>query len=375
MDLALGHPDPDLLPLELMREAAEDRFSQGDPLIIQYGSEKGDEGFREELAAFLAGQAEEHAAAKELFVSGGISQALDLICAVYTSPGDLVITEDPTYFLALKIFRDHGLRMKSVPVDKDGMDVDALEQLLAEETPSLVYTIPSFQNPSGVCMEDGRRRRLSALAERYGFYVVADEAYRLLRYKGEATRAFGDFAEGERVMALGSFSKILGPGLRLGWVRAASRTLHPLVTCGQLDSGGGLNPFTASIVKSALASGSMDRHLEYLRTVYSSRMRRLVGELGEKFGRYGTFSSPSGGYFVWVELENGLSAEKLAEAAAVEKVRFLPGYRCSPGSMGYEPSHNSASSIRLCISFNSEVRLSEGVARLARAAERAGASE
>ena len=373
VDMALGHPDPELLPLEMMRRAAEHRFGVGDPLILQYGGEKGDEGFRGSVSAFLSRFTGERADLQQLMISGGVSQSLDLICTLYTKPGTLVVVEDPTYFLALRIFEDHGLRVASVPTGPEGMDVDALDSLLERETPALVYTIPSFQNPRGFCMSDERRRRLVELAGREGFMVVADEVYRPLRYSGNQTTPFSEIEGSERVFSLGSFSKILGPGLRLGWIRGASRSLHRLVTCGRLDSGGGINAFTASIVKSALASGDMDAHLQRLREVYSARISSLTAALEEEFIEFGDFSVPEGGYFVWITLRRGLTAESLADAAKEEGVRFLPGTRCSPNGEavgGKPPGAGFFDSIRLSISFNSEDRLREGVARLARAAKR-----
>ena len=381
VDMALGHPSPGLLPLDLMRTAAEQRFDQGDPLILQYGQEQGDLGFRTELARFLEQRTGGDVAPETLMVTGGVSQAIALLCSLYTRPGDEVVVEDPTYFLALRIFADFGLKVTSLPGDAEGLDPEALEDYVRTRNSAVplrfLYTIPVFQNPTGKTLSSKRRQRLINLAEKYGFLIVADEAYQLLGYEVAPPPPMACSAS-SKVISLGSFSKILGPGLRLGWLQAgagadlpsearggagtdlrtAPEHIQKLINCGMLDSGGGLNPFTSSIVRSMFQSGSMDRHLDRLIDVYRQRMNVLSRSIRTELSEYMEFKSPGGGYFIWLKLPDGVDTRRLKKAAPSYKVNFIPGSRTS--SQGSFEQY-----LRLSISYNDELRLQLGVQRLA----------
>ena len=210
-------------------------------------------------------------------MTAGASQALDLICTLYTQPGDVVFVEEPSYFLALRIFADHRLRVVGVPTDAEGLRIDALEELLRQQRPAFLYTIPTHQNPAGFTLPLARRRRLVELAQQHGFLVVADEVYHLLSYGAPPPPPLASWAATGAVLALGSFSKILAPGLRLGWLQAAPEHIHRLVTSGLLDSGGGLNPFTSGLVRVALERGWQEEHL--------GRLRRRLPQADRRHGR------------------------------------------------------------------------------------------
>ena len=170
IDFGVGQPSADLLPFELVRAASERFFAQRQPIELNYGEKPGDARFRTALAEFLTRRAGGHAAtADSLFLTAGTSQALDFVCQRFTRPGDIVFVEEPSYFLAFQIFRDHGLEIVGIPLDGQGMDVDALERELARRRPKLVYTIPSFDNPTGQTLSDERRERLVALERRARF--------------------------------------------------------------------------------------------------------------------------------------------------------------------------------------------------------------
>ena len=375
VDMALGHPSPGLLPLDLMRTAAEHRLDQADPLILQYGHEQGDTGFRTELAGFLERRTGGEIAPESLMVTGGVSQAIALLCSLYTRPGDEVVVEDPTYFLALRIFADFGLKVTSLPGDSEGLVPEALEEYLQTRDSAVplrfLYTIPVFQNPTGKTLSAKRRQRLIELAEKYELLIVADEAYQLLAYEVSPPPPMACSAS-SKVISLGSFSKILGPGLRLGWLQAGSERgaesehIKKLVSCGMLDSGGGLNPFTSSIVRSMFQSGNMDRHLDRLIDVYRQRMKVLSRSIWTELPESAEFVHPGGGYFLWVKLPDGVDTHSLKKAARSYKVNFIPGSRTSPRGSFQQY-------LRLSISYNDEVRLQLGVRRLAEALK--GASE
>jgi 2-aminoadipate transaminase len=408
IDMALGHPSPALLPLEAMQRAAEHRFGQGDPLILQYGFEQGDAGFRTELAELLKERSGADVKADSLMVTGGISQALALLCSLYTRPGDEVLVEDPTYFLALRIFEDFGLKVTVMSGDEKGLDPDALEQYLhsksgggrsaagpagaapvhwpveAAQRPRFLYTIPVFQNPTGRTIPPERRRRLIEVAEKYGLLVVADEAYQLLSYREAPPSSFASTTSASdslaysvtsaaaggsaQVISLGSFSKILGPGLRLGWLQAGEEHLKKISGCGMLDSGGGLNPFTSTIVRSMFQSGDMARHLDRLIGEYRQRMDAVVESIGAELAGLAEVENPGGGYFVWVKLPKDIDARELKKRARRNNVNFLPGSSASPGGS----FHNY---LRLSVSYNDAERLQSGVKRLAGVLREAGSTE
>ena len=358
VDLGIGHPATDLLPKELLARASQHLFSGANNDFLQYGADAGDAHFRVALAAFLTEAYALPVAPETLFVTQGVSQALELLCASLTQPGEVVFVEEPTYFLALHIFRDHGLQVVPVPTDAEGMDTDALEVLLKAHSPRLVYTIPAHQNPSGVTLSRARREHLVALAAAHDFFVVADEVYQLLNYEGETIPPFARFAGSGRVFSLGSFSKILAPGLRLGWIQTAPEHLNTLARRGYIQSGGGLNPFTSAVVGSALESSSHE-HLEHLKRTYRQRRDALSDALAVLPVSYRV---PQGGYFLWLRLPEGVGANRLFDVAQAHGLGFQVGTKFSSrGGLG--------NYIRLCFAYYDPAALAEGAARLRRSLE------
>lgn len=357
IDFGAGHPGEALLPRTLLQDAAAQRLRQPDASLLQYGLEQGDGYFRHALAGFLSRRYAAPVDMEHLFVSSGASQALDLICTLYTQPGDVVFVEEPTYFLALRIFADHRLTVIPIATDAQGLDIDALEAALAQQRPALLYVIPTHQNPSGATLPLERRRRLVELSVRHNFLIVADEVYHLLSYDAAPPPPLASFAESGTVLGLGSFSKILAPGLRLGWVQAAPQHMTRLYTSGLLDSGGGLNPFTSALVRVLLEEGWEDAYLDNLHAVYRQRIAALDGEIQTQIGDTVRYVTPTGGYFFWLQLPETCDGETLLQHAAAHKVSFRPGVRFSGcgGLRNY---------IRLSFAFYEEDQLREGVRRL-----------
>ena len=178
----IGQPSADLLPVDLVRQASDAFFAKAQPLELNYGVTQGDERFLNSLAGFLTKGYGSPASAEELFVTGGNSQALDLVSSVFAKPGDTVFVEEPSYFLAFQIFRDHGLNIVGIPVDEDGLCVQSLQSELESHQPAFLYTIPSYHNPGGQSTTAARRQEIVALAREHDFLVVADEVYQLLYY-------------------------------------------------------------------------------------------------------------------------------------------------------------------------------------------------
>ncbi len=354
INLALGHPSPELLPLEPIRKAATHRLSTGDRLILQYGLEPGDLGFRHLLGEFLGLQPQ------RLFVTAGISGALDLICTTLTTPGDTVLVEDPTYFLARKVFADHHLRVVGTPTGENGVLLDELERRIREEKPRLLYLIPSYQNPTGATLSRDARERVLRLCREHGVLLIADEAYHLLGFNGLPAPSFAELGFSDTVITLGSFSKILGPGLRLGWAHAAPELLERFALSGVYDSGGGANPFAAAVVRSVLELGLMPEHLKTLRTTLAARRAVLYEALTAQLGAGFEVRYPEGGYFIWVRSTFPLDLETLTERARSHGVLVMPGSRASVAGA-------AADCVRLSFSYYDGSALRKGVERIAAA--------
>ena len=360
IDLGIGQPSLALLPVEVLREAAAHRLGRGDRHILQYGAAQGDGYFRRTLAHFLA---EHHGVPTEpdqLLITAGVSQALDLICTRLTRPGDTIFVEEPTYFLALFIFRDYRLNVVGIPMDDQGLIIEALEAELRKHRPALLYTIPAFHNPSAATLSVERRARLVALSQEHGFTIVADEVYQLLHYGAAPPPPLAAHVGTGTVLSLGSFSKILAPGLRLGWIQATPARLATLLHAGLLESGGGLNPFTSGIVQSVLELGLQERCLAHLKTVYAARAAALTGAVRRYLPEPIEVMEPAGGLFLWMRLRGQRDAQELLTAAVRHDVSFQPGSKFS--SVGGLRDY-----LRLSFTYYETDQLIEGVARLGRA--------
>lgn len=362
IDLGLGDPNPSLFPVEALRRAAEERFTQADTSFLQYGVEQGDGFFRAALAEFLSRNYGIPVAMESIFVTAGISSALDLLCTVLTQAGDTIFVEEPTYFLAPKIFADHQLNIVSIPIDEQGLNIEALEEQLRKHKPRLLYTIPIHHNPAGVTLTEMRRVRLLELAQQHGFFILADEVYQLLSYVGNAPKPFAANIEIENVISLGSFSKILAPGLRLGWVQAHERIIQRLIASGLLDSGGGMNPFTSAIVRSVIESGDLDANVQNLIRIYRSRLLKMDSLLKEHV-RAIRYTTPQGGYFFWLRLPEAMDAIEFRKQAKSLHVDVRPGtlFSCNHGLHNY---------IRVCFAYYDEEQIEEGILRLKQCLEK-----
>jgi DNA-binding transcriptional MocR family regulator len=358
IDLGVGQPDPSLLPLAVLSQAATHRLTQPDASLLQYGMEQGNEYFRRSLAQLLSDGYGVSVEPDRLFITAGATSGLDLVCTRFTKPGDTVFVEEPTYFLALRLFADRRLNVVGLPTDENGLVVGALEEKLSEIRPAFLYTVPTFHNPSGVTLTASRREHLARLSEQYGFYVVADEVYHLLAYTTVPPPPMVSYDASGTVISLGSFSKILAPGLRLGWIQTAPDIIHRLTHSGLLLSGGGMNPFTSAVVQSAIELGLQQNHLSRLIHIYRQRSADLEAALHENLSGSATFKNPGGGFFYWLRLPNDIDATALRKEAKKRGVNFQLGinFSAAAGLRNY---------MRLCFVYYDSERLREGVRRLA----------
>ena len=367
IDLGWGHPSPRLHPVDTLRRAAEIALAAGAPVPLQYGATQGYGPLLHSLAEFLTAQESYTAPVSpgELFLTAGASQAIDHATTLFTRTGDTVFVEEPTYYLIQSIFEDHGLNVVGVPTDKDGLRMDALKAMLESPDtprPKMLYIIPTYQNPSGSVLPSDRRRKLVELAQRHGFIVIADEVYNLLHYGEPPPPPIASFDDSDDgcVLSLGSFSKILAPGLRSGWIHARSPLIQRFANAGLTISGGGLNHFTSTLVHAVLEHGMLEDNISRLRRTYAERVAAMTAALQERLGDAVEFTAPGGGYFFWLTFTDGTDTDALLPAAQEHGVNYRPG-------TAFSASGAFTNAIRLAFALYEPDMLAEGIRRLAAA--------
>lgn len=327
VNFKVGQPAESMLPLNKLRESATHKFSEKDPMFLQYGHIYGYPKFRQSLAKFLSKGYDAIVDPERLFVTNGVTGGLALIMSLFCSSGDLVFLEEPSYFLALSIMKDFKMNVRQIPMESDGISITALEKTLQRGIrPKMLYCIPTCHNPTGRTMSITKRQRLVELSIQYGFTIIADEVYQLLSFPHVVPPPpMFTFDTAGTVLALGSFSKILAPSLRLGWIQAHPKLMSTIVNCGQLDSSGGINPVISGIVHSAIELGHQEQHLNWTKQTLWNRAETLMNAL-KKFLPDGiTFEVPDGGYFILVRLADHMVASDLLQVSLKHKVQFLPG--------------------------------------------------
>ena len=250
-----------------------------------------------------------------------------------------------------------------MPVDEDGLSVEALAAQLAalgreDKLPKLLYTIPNFQNPTGVTLTATRREAILKLAREYGFLIVEDDVYHDLAFEGNVPPSFYALANGRGVLRIGSFSKILSPGVRVGWLVAESEHIVRCADCGVMQMGGGANPFAAQVVAEYCRAGCLDSHIEQLRQVYRRRCEVTLQALERYMPAGVTWTHPRGGFFIWLTMPEGVKVAPLREAARAQGVLFVPG-------MGFFANGGGERNLRLAFSFVPPDEIERGVMILA----------
>ena len=365
IDLGLGQPNKAILPVDYMRRAAEMQFVEGLE-FLQYGAEWGDGHHRVALGEFLTEAYGITVEAEQLFSTNGNSQALEMLSTVLADAGDVVIVEEPTYFLAFQMFRDHGLEIRGVPIDSDGIVVEAMQAEVAAarragKRVAFVYTIPAFQNPTGVTMSAQRRTQLVAAATDDDVLIVADEVYHLLRFApGSMPLPMSAYVDDAPVLSIGTFSKILAPGMRLGWIHGSVERLTAFAESGLILSGGGLNPVTSALATAMICKGWQQEYLDWLRSTFARRAATMVEALGEHLPDGVEYDVPTGGYFVWLRLARGI------DGAAIRAAAKRRGVDVRQGAL-FSPTGALANHLRLSYAYYDDAEIADGVARLGQA--------
>jgi 2-aminoadipate transaminase len=331
ISLLLGHPDPATLNTPPFQEAVRRVMASPQAYhALEYGDEQGNRSLIEYLAGKIIREQQLALRVENLMVVAGSTHAVDMIARLYNRHSGAVIVEAPTYVDALHIFRDHGVDLHAVPVDGEGVIADELEMLLKHlsvtpNRPTLFYTIPNFHNPTGVTISEERRRQIIRLAEQYGFTIVEDDVYRDLAFAATLPPSFYALANGANVIQIGSFSKTLAPGLRLGWIVASPDVIQRFVYCGTTQMGGGANPLVAQIVAEYCGQGHWDDHIEQLRRLYRTRRDTMLAALARYMPSQVSWTKPAGGFFVWLTLPPNILAAEVKEVASKRGVMVAAG--------------------------------------------------
>ena len=368
ISFAGGFPDSAMFDVEGIRAATERALSQAPGAALQYGATEGYQPLREQLAAFMAAKGVSDATPEQLIVTTGSQQALDLIGKTMINPGDKVIVEAPTFLATIQCFRLYGADIITAPIDGEGVQTDALEQLIIEHRPKLVYLIPTFGNPSGATLSLARRKRVLELAAQYQTLVVEDDPYGDLYFDAApppSLLALSSQVPGSRdwLAHCGSLSKVLSPGLRVGWLMAPPALLANAVMCKQF-SDAHTSTFAQAVAAQYLQAGRMPATLAHVRQVYAERAQALCNALREQLGDAVEFVQPQGGLFVWLRLTGAGGKEQNAQAfaqRAIERgVAFVPG-------VPFFAQNPDPATLRLSFATADLDKIREGVARLAQA--------
>ena len=354
-----GFPDPSSLPKGDVIEATRVALERDGEWALQYGASLGYQRLRDELLIKLRRDQGIVASDENLLITNGASQGLDLLTQALCDPGDVVLSEEPTWSGAVQNFRAAGAEVVTIPLDAEGTDVEALARELAAivasgRQPKFFYTIPNFQNPTGVTTSLARRQRIVELAHQYGFVVIEDDAYSDLRYRGDRVSTIYSLDEQGLVVYLSTFSKIMAAGVRLGWVVAAANLIGTLAS---LKAEGGTSPFAGAVAAEFCASGTLVEHVAELKALYASRHNTMIAALRSSMPEGVSWTDPDGGFFVWMELPQAVSALKLSVKAREKGVEFLPGTACHFHGGG-------DNTLRLSYSFADEAQIKQGIGLL-----------
>ena len=368
ISFAGGFPDSAMFDVEGIREASALALSKEPGAALQYGATEGYNPLREQLALFMATKGVKNISPEGLIVTTGSQQALDLVAKTLLNPDDVALVEAPTFLATIQCFRLYGPKVLGVPIDAHGVQVDKLEAMIQQHKPKLVYIIPTFGNPSGALLTKERRLKILQLAVKYKTIVIEDDPYGDL-YFGEAPPpsmlALSDQVPGSRdwLVHCGSLSKVLSPGLRVGWMVAPPDLLARATMCKQF-SDAHTSTFAQATAAQYLLSGRMPATLNKVRSVYAERAQAMDQALQRELGDALAYTAPQGGLFFWANLTGTNGAVKdgntFAKSAIEKGVAFVPG---AP----FFANDPDLSSIRLSFATADLAKIEEGITRLGQA--------
>ena len=297
---------------------------------LQYGPERGTQSLIDFLVGKINREQDVSLRSGNIMVVAGSTHAVDMLSRLYVKLGGVVLVEAPTYADAIHIFQDHHIELCAVSIDEDGLIPSALETQVTRlheqgKAPNLLYTIPNYHNPTGRTLSEARRHEIIKLARRYDFLIVEDDVYRDLSFEGAMPASFYALANGDNVLSIGSFSKTLAPGLRLGWLLGAEDTIQRCINCGITQMGGGANPFMAYVVAEYCRSGHWEQHISHLQTLYKMRRDVALSALKQYMPADVEWAHPAGGFFIWLSLPKNVFAQHVKQLALQQGVSLAAG--------------------------------------------------
>lgn len=355
-----GLPASELFPTDEIGQACLRVLQKHPADSLQYSLSMGVPLLREFLAARVS--ASDHPVTVDnVFVTGGSQQGLDLVGRLFLEKGSAVITESPTYVGAIQAFNFYGVKYHPLPMDAEGLVTEGLEEAIKKTFPRFIYVVPNFQNPSGRTLSYLRRVHLVEVAAKYNIPIIEDNPYVELRYSGQTLPSLASLAPGG-VIQLGTFSKLISPGLRIGWICAPpeiNKFFEKVKQAVDLHT----NTFCQYVITEFVKDGALDRHIDKIRREYSHRRDVMLSALSDNLPSHVTWTKPDGGLFIWATLPEGVSALKLLPAAVEEKVSYIPG---GP----FFAEGGGENTMRLNFSNASPERIVEGMKRLGRVLHR-----
>jgi 2-aminoadipate transaminase len=357
ISFAGGLPAPELFPVEEMRVASDLVLKEAGPVALQYATTEGNPRLREQIAERMGRKNGIKTTAANILMTSGSQQGLDYSARVFVDPGDVIIIESPSYLGALNAFKACEPNFIAIPTDENGMIMEELEKVLATtERVKMIYVIPDFQNPSGRTWPLERRKQFMEIINKYEIPTIEDNPYGDLRFKGEFLPALRSMDEKDLIIYFGTFSKILSPGFRMGWINASTEIVEKVNLIMQASA---LQTPTinALVISKYLDMFDIDAHVEKIRAVYKRRCQLMIDTMRAEFPPEVKFTDPDGGLFTWVELPEGIDTRELAPKAMAQNVAYVPG-------SGFYPSGTTKNCMRLNYSNATDERIVEGIKRL-----------
>lgn len=358
ISFAGGMPAPELFPTEDFAAAAQAALAEPNGALasLQYGFSEGYSPLRQLVHEGLEAEGID-APVSQILITTGSQQAVDMVAKLFIDPGDVVVVENPTFLGALQSFNSYQATYATVPMDDEGLDLAALEAAFQQHRPKLLYVITSFQNPTGASMSEARKAEVFALCERYDVLILEDDPYGDLYYEGARPSTLKALdTKGDRVLLMRTFSKVLAPGLRVGYLvfhEDLMKKMMPIKQSADLHTPG----FNQVAIAEYIKAGHLERHLRLLRETYGHRRDVMLAAMAREFPASCTWTRPGGGMFIWVTLPEGISTAELLAEAVESKVAFIPGkpfYALGGGE----------NTFRLNFSNASDAQIEEGIARL-----------
>jgi 2-aminoadipate transaminase len=365
ISLMLGHPDPATLFTSELRNVMQRVINSPQSYTaLQYGPEQGTQSLINFLVEKINREQGLSIQSSNLMLVAGSTHAVDMLARLYARLGGVVLVEAPTYADAIHIFRDHQIELCSIPVDEYGLLTGELEKQVAQlqstgKFPSILYTIPNFHNPTGSTLSQARRIEIIRLARQYGFLIMEDDVYRDLSFEGAVPASFYALANGNQVFSIGSFSKTLAPGLRLGWLLGSEDAIQRCINCGTTQMGGGANPFAAQIVAEYCRSGNWETHILHLQSLYKMRRDRALSALSRYMPSDVRWTHPAGGFFIWLSLPENVFAQY------VKRMALQKGVSLAAGEGFFVHPSDGEHNLRLAYSFTAPNDIDTGISILA----------